>query len=439
MTEEEIARIALLRESQSSTPAPKKEKQPAVQASPEIDVDAEVLRRLRGQVQPEPLPSREVWQARNPGADYDQAMKERQDNPMQAVDADDPETIKFREIQAQLIKADKSLEERLAKESNKSDYLLGAGALAGADKKIKQQEQVADSVNKKYSHLPPEARPVDSRSLQRYINSQFSHQIPLDDLKRLTGIDIRTMAEVQEARRMVEGSDAQRIPVKKDVSDPSRITGYRNVAGTPPIDISGYAQQPQTFFSKMGRSVAQGAQSMGGDALGYVRPVAGGMIAFPQLYDVGMSAFGNKPIDIEQSASGLGGLAMMSKSNRMGTLGGIAQLPYAIKNREELLKNMTMGDINPVAYPAGTAESTSSPMQEPTSFGTIGNVLKRANEEQRKKLGYGQQQTQPQTAPLSFFEKMREEGQRAFPNQSISLLDRLMMPAYMGAIAGRRD
>ena len=437
MTEEEIARIALLRESQSSTPAPKKEKQPAVQASPEIDVDAEVLRRLRGQVQPEPLPSREVWQARNPGADYDQAMKERQDNPMQAVDADDPETIKFRETQAQLMDADKSLEERLAKESNKSDYLLGAGALAGAYTKRKQQ--VADSVDSKYSHLPPEARPVDSRSLQRYINSQFSHQIPLDDLKRLTGIDIRTMSEVQEARRMVEGSDAQRIPVKKDVSDPSRITGYRNVAGTPPIDISGYAQQPQTFFSKMGRSVAQGAQSMGGDALGYVRPIAGGMIAAPQLYDVGMSACGSKPVDKTQVMSGLGGLGMMSKSKSLGALGAVAQLPYAIKHREELLKNMTMGDINPVAYPAGTAESTSSPMQEPTSFGTISNVLKRANEEQRKKLGYGQQQNQPQTAPLSFLEKMREEGQRAFPNQSASLLDRLMMPAYLGAIAGRRD
>lgn len=386
MTEEEIARIALLRESQSSTPAPKKEKQSAVQTSPEIDVDEEVLRRLRGQVQPEPLPSREVWQARNPGADYDQAMKERQDNPMQAVDADDPETIKFREIQAQLMEADKSLEERFAKESNKSDYLLGAGALAGAYKKTKQQ--VADSVDSKYLHLPPEARPVDSRSLQRYINSQFSNQIPLEDLKRLTGIDIRTMSEVQEARRMVEGSDAQRIPVKKDVSDPSRITGYRNVAGTPPIDISGYAQQPQTFFSKMGRSVAQGAQTMGGDALGYVRPIAGGMIAAPQLYDVGMSAFGNKPVDKEQVASGLGGLAMMAKSNRIGTLGGLAQLPYAIKHREELLKNMTMNDINPTGMPLGTVGSGESPLQEPTSFGTIGGVLQRANEEQRKKFGY---------------------------------------------------
>jgi hypothetical protein len=247
------------------------------------------------------------------------------------------------------------------------------------------------------------------------------------------------MAEVQEARRMVEGSDAQRVPVKKDVNDRTKTVSYRTIPGTPPIDISSYAQQPQTFFSKMGRNIAQGAKSMGSDALGYARPITGGMIAAPQLYDVGMSAFGNKPVDETQVMSGLGGLAMMSRSSPIGYLGAAAQLPYAIKHKEELLKNMTMGDINPVAYPAGTAESTSSPMQEPTSFGTIGNVLKRANEEQRKKLGYGQQQTQPQTAPLSFLEKMREEGQRAFPNQSASLLDRLMMPAYMGAIAGRRD
>jgi hypothetical protein len=313
-------------------------------------------------------------------------MKERQDNPMQVVDADDPEAIKFREIQDQLMKADKSLEERLAKESNKSDYLLGAGALAGAYTKRKQQ--VADSVDSKYSHLPPEARPVDSRSLQRYINSQFSHQIPLDDLKRLTGIDIRTMSEVQEARRMVEGSEAQRVPVKKDIDDRSRTVSYRNIPGTPPIDISGYAQQPQTFFSKMGRNIAQGAQSMGGDALGYARPIVGGLIAAPQLYDVGMNAFGNKPVDKTQVMSGLGGLGMMSKSKSLGALGAVAQLPYAIKHREELLKNMTMNDINPLAFPAGTAESTSSPMEEPMSFGSISGVLQKAKEDQRKKMFY---------------------------------------------------
>jgi len=213
MTEEEIARIALLRESQSSAPAPKKEKQSAVQASPEIDVEAEVLRRLRGQLPPEPLPSREVWQARNPGADYDQAMKERQDNPMGAVDADDPETIKFKQIQDQLMKADKSLEERLAKESNKSDYLLGAGALTGAY--VAGKNQKAKAEEGKYAHLPLDERPLDKGSLQRYVNGTLRYQVPLDKLEELTGISIRTPKEAQAAIKVIQGSDAQRIPVKK--------------------------------------------------------------------------------------------------------------------------------------------------------------------------------------------------------------------------------
>lgn len=432
MTEEEIARIALLRESQSSTPAPKKEKQPAVQASPEIDVDAEVLRRLRGQVQPEPLPSREVWQARNPGADYDQAMKERQDNPMQVIDADDPETIKFKKMQAQLMDADKSLEERLAKESNKSDYLLGAGALAGAY--FADKNQKAKAAEGQYAHLPFDERPLDKGSLQRYVNGALRYQVPLDKLEELTGVSIRTPKEAQAAIKVIQGSDAQRIPIKKDVDEPSRVTRYKNVAGTPPIDISSFGQ-PVTFGSKV-RDAAMGtAKSFGNN---YAVPIAGGMIAAPQLYDVGMSAFGNKPVDKTQVMSGVGGLGMMSKSKPVGILGGLAQLPYAIEHKDELLKNMTMGDINPVAYPAGTAESMSSPLQEPTSFGAIGNVLKRANEEQRRKLGYGQQQTQPQSQ-LSYPEKLREEGRRAFPNKSATLLDYLMLPAYSGAVAGRRD
>jgi hypothetical protein len=434
MTEEEIARIALLRESQSSAPAPKKEKQSAVQASPEIDVDAEVLRRLRGQVPPEPLPSREVWQARNPGADYDQAMKERQDNPMQAVDADDPEAIKFREIQDQLMKADKALEERLAKESNKSDYLLGAGALTGAY--VADKNQKAKAAEGQYAHLPLDERPLDKGSLQRYVNGTLRYQVPLDKLEELTGVSIRTPKEAYAAIRVLQGSEAQRIPVKKDVDEPSRVTRYKNVAGTPPIDISNFGQ-PVTFGSKVKDAAMGTAKSFGNN---YAGPIAGGMIAIPQLYDVGTSAFGNKPVDKEQVASGLGGLGMMSKSNRIGILGGLAQLPYAIKHRDELLKNMTMSDINPVAYPAGTAESMLSPLQEPTSFGAISGVLQRANQEQRKKLGYDQQQTQPQPQ-LSYPEKLREEGRRAFPNQhkSATLLDYLMMPAYAGAVAGRRD
>jgi hypothetical protein len=40
----------------------------------------------------------------------------------------------------------------------------------------------------------------------------------------------------------------------------------------------------------------------------------------------------------------------------MGAAGALATLPYAIKNREELLRGMTQSDINPTAFPAGTTE-----------------------------------------------------------------------------------
>jgi hypothetical protein len=386
MTPEEIERIALQRERQPTvqTQAPKKESHHAVDVSPSVDIEAEALRRMQADVTPAappPLPSREEWQARNPGADYDKAMQERQDNPMTIVE-DDADTKKYKEIQEKLKAADLALDERIKKESNSGSYLPVGGALLGAH--VARKNQQAEAAEGKYGHLPPEMRPVDSGSLQRYINSQFKYQIPLEKLKELTGVDIRTMKEVQEARKIVEGSEAQRIPVKKDVNDRTKTVSYRNIPGTPAIDISEFGQ-PVTLGSRL-RDAAMGtAKSVGTN---YGLPIVGGSIAVPQLIQSGMDYFRNKPVDPYQVASGLGGVGMMTRSKTLGILGGLAQLPYAIKHKDELLNSMTMNDVNPVAFPAGTAESTSSPMEEPTSFGSISGVLQRANEEQRKKFGY---------------------------------------------------
>jgi hypothetical protein len=386
MTSEEIARIALQRESQPAvqTQPHKKEKPHAIDVSPSVDIEAEALRRMQAEATPTappPLPSREEWQARNPGADYDKAMQERQDNPMTVVE-DDADTKKYKEIQEKLKAADLALDERKKKESYSGSYLPVGGALVGAH--VARKNQQAEAAEGKYGHLPPEMRPVDSGSLQRYINSQFKYQIPLEKLKELTGVDIRTMKEVQDARKIVEGFEAQRIPVKKDVNDRTKTVSYRNIPGSPAIDISEFGQ-PVTMGSRIRDAAINTAKSVGTN---YGLPIVGGSIAVPQLIQSGMDYFRNKPVDPYQVASGLGGVGMMTRSKPLGILGGLAQLPYAIKHKDELLNSMTMNDVNPLAFPAGTAESASSPMEEPMSFNSISGVLQRANEEQRRKLGY---------------------------------------------------
>jgi len=317
---------------------------------------------------------------------------------------------------------------------------MGVGAIAGAVVSRKQQKARALNAEieaQKVAHLPPEMRPVSPASLQRYINSQFSVQIPLEKLNQITGMDIRTMKEVQEARRMIEGTEAQREPVVKDVGGRRKTVAYRNTPAQSPIDISQFVNEPPSIAHRISNAISEGTKSAATGAYNRMRPIFGGMVAAPQLLEAGTDYLHNKPVDLTQVASGFGGIGMMTQNKTLGALGAAAQLPYAIKHREELLNNMTMNDINPLAFPAGTAESMSSPMEAPTSFGTISGVLQRANEQQRKKLGYDQQQ--PQAPQMSYGEKMREENRRVFPKKEGTLLDYLSFPAYMGAVAGRRD
>lgn len=54
------------------------------------------------------------------------------------------------------------------------------------------------------------------------------------------------------------------------------------------------------------------------------------------------------PIDWTQWTSLLGNLgAMMRQTPGMALAGGLAQLPYAIKHREEIMRGLNLGDINP--------------------------------------------------------------------------------------------
>jgi hypothetical protein len=96
-----------------------------------------------------------------------------------------------------------------------------------------------------------------------------------------------------------------------------------------------------------------------------------GAIAAPQLYNYVKDLFTSGPRDDTQLMSGLGALAMIPKNKYVNAVGAALQLPYGVKHMDQLLNSMTMHDIDPIAFPLGTAESSSSPLQEPTSFSNL--------------------------------------------------------------------
>ena len=57
-----------------------------------------------------------------------------------------------------------------------------------------------------------------------------------------------------------------------------------------------------------------------------------------------------KPMDYTKLVSGLGSLASVFARPSIGVLGQLAQLPYAVKHRDELTKGLNMGDISSTAF-----------------------------------------------------------------------------------------
>jgi hypothetical protein len=237
--------------------------------------------------------------------------------------------------------------------SNKTKAEMGIGALVGAATGYRQRKAEAKTTQQNMENLPPEMRPVDSTSLQRYINSQLKHSVPLEDLKKLTGVDIRTLKEAQAAIRVIQGSEMERTPVIKDVNGQKVVVSHRITPAQAPIDISMYEPQSNSILSKIGNQIAEKTKSLASGAMNYFRPVAGGMVAAPQLMEAGSNYFQNKPVDPTQVISGLGGIGMMTKSTPLGAAGALAQLPYAIKHREEMMKNMNLSDLVPDAIKIG--------------------------------------------------------------------------------------
>lgn len=268
------------------------------------------------------------------------------------------------------------LEDETGENQNTSPASIasGAGAAVGAYVGNKRRKESPDQ---KFSNLPVEMRPQSALSLQRYINSQLSAPVPLNKLKELTGMDIRTMKEAQAAITRIQGAPASREPVVKDVGGRRTTVSYRTNPAQSPVDISMY--ENPSLMNRIGNYASNTAKSVASGASNLLRPIAGGAIAAPQLLSVANDYQQKNPIDATQVISGLGGLGMMTKSTPLGLAGAAAQIPYAIKHREELARGMSLSDINPTAFPVGTSGAEELPFVE---------ALKDANKKARLEHGY---------------------------------------------------
>jgi hypothetical protein len=95
--------------------------------------------------------------------------------------------------------------------------------------------------------------------------------------------------------------------------------------------------------------------------------VGGGALAVPQLYEYGrdvVAGVPNKPADQTQALSGIGGLAMALGKNKGLGLGALAQIPYIVKNRDEISRSLKMSDVVPDTVRMGM---TGAEMYEPAN------------------------------------------------------------------------
>jgi hypothetical protein len=116
-------------------------------------------------------------------------------------------------------------------------------------------------------------------------------------------------------------------------------------------------QQQQARIDQM-KGVAKGTAKIG-------QGVVGGAFAGPALYEYGrdvMKKQPNKPADPTQGLSGIGGLMMALGKSKIGGLGALAQIPYIVKNRDELARSQMLSDVVPDTMRMGM---TGSEMFEP--------------------------------------------------------------------------
>lgn len=107
--------------------------------------------------------------------------------------------------------------------------------------------------------------------------------------------------------------------------------------------------EAQAEASRAGRM--SGMSKMGQGAVG-------GALTAAQAYNMMKQP---QPTDWTQYLSLLGNLGITLGGPRLGTVGGLAQIPYAVKHREEIARGLTLGEINPTAF-GGSPEELETPI-----------------------------------------------------------------------------
>lgn len=237
------------------------------------------------------------------------------------------------------------LDEQVAKEA-----LAGAGA--GAAYKVHQMRVDARGGPKTF--IDPNA-PMTSKGLQAYLNSQISpkYNLPLKQLERVVGTELRTMSEVQQALKFIQGEEAQRVA--KTITDPTGMKRniYRTIPGREPVDLSAYER---SIANKAMAAAKATPPVVGKIARGAVAGAAGVPMAI-QMYKQ------EEPTDWTQWSSLVGSGLGMTRSGPLGAAGLAMQAPYIVKHAPEISAGLGLGEINPTAF-GGAPEALS--LQEET-------------------------------------------------------------------------
>lgn len=233
-----------------------------------------------------------------------------------------------------------------------------AGAAIGAAHKARQMR--ADTQNHTKTFVDPNS-PMGSRGLQSYLNSQINskYKLPLRELERMVGTELRTMSEVQQALKFIQGQESQRVA--KTITDPSGVKRniYRITPGREPVDLSNYEQ---SLANKAAAAVKAAPSVAGNLARGAVAGAAGVPMA-AQMYRQ------EEPTDWTQWSSLIGSGLGMTRSVPLGLAGAAMQIPYAINQLRELAKPNSTAKVrdfvNPLAAMAMSEEELNQPAIAP--------------------------------------------------------------------------
>jgi hypothetical protein len=141
--------------------------------------------------------------------------------------------------------------------------------------------------------------------------------------------------------------------------------------GEPVVELKSGIEVPQSVATKIateqaGKSTqnltaAQQAAQRAGMKAGLAKVgqgALGGALTGAQAYNMATQP---QPIDWTQYLSLLGNMGVTFGGPRMGVMGGLAQIPYAVKHREEIARGMGLGEINPTAF-GGAPEALETPI-----------------------------------------------------------------------------